>query len=287
MRRTRVRRLGAPVGKGTHMLQGWKRVVAVVLSALLLFNATPVPVLASIVSNLPRENEQILSELEAIAGSQDEAERYYDLMERYGLLDEDGNAVESWEIQMDGRDVTLDEIRETLAGDYDAEKTVTVDGTPVTLADLETMLQIEDYVAHVKDTYFSNQEWTDEQKASLESLESQINNEGIEILGTEGELTFPSGVDHNLRLKVEAEDTAENGQDYIATVSTADGQPVKKEVTFDYVALSGSVTAEGSGTAAIPVDQSSTTVTVKVGSAAVLPQAAPTATAPSCSRSTT
>ena len=53
-------------------------------------------------SSLPRENEQILSELEAIAGSQDEAERYYDLMERYGLLDEDGNAVESWEIQMDG-----------------------------------------------------------------------------------------------------------------------------------------------------------------------------------------
>ncbi|HIR91683.1 MAG TPA: S-layer homology domain-containing protein [Candidatus Limicola stercorigallinarum] len=250
------------------MLHGWKRIVVAVLTALLLFDASPIPAMASVLSNAPAENEQILSELGSIAGSEDEAERYYELMERYGLLDEDRNPVESWTIQMDGKDVTLDEIRATLAGDYDAAKTVTVDGTPVTLGDLDTMLQIEDYVAHVKDTYFSDQEWTDEQKASLESLENQINSEGIEILGTEGELTFPSGVDHNLRLKVEAEDTAENGQDYTVTVSTADGQPVKKEVTFDYVALSGSVTAEGSGTAAIPVDQSSTTVTVKVGSAA-------------------
>lgn len=250
------------------MLHGWKRIVVAVLTALLLFDASPIPAMASVLSNAPAENEQILSELGSIAGSADEAERYYELMERYGLLDEDGNPVESWTIQMDGKDVTLDEIRATLAGDYDAAKTVTVDGTPVTLGDLDTMLQIEDYVAHVKDTYFSDQEWTDEQKASLESLENQINSEGIEILGTEGELTFPSGVDHNLRLKVEAEDTAENGQDYTVTVSTADGQPVKKEVTFDYVALSGSVTAEGSDTAAIPVDQSSTTVTVKVGSAA-------------------
>lgn len=270
MRRTRVRRLGAPVGKGTHMLQGWKRVVAVVLSALLLFNATPVPALASIVSNLPRENEQILSELEAIAGSQDEAERYYDLMERYGLLDEDGNAVESWKIQMDGKDVTLDEIRETLAGDYDAEKTVTVDGTPVTLGDLDTMLQIEDYVAHIQETYFSGQEWTDEQKASLESLESQINDEGIEIQGTEGELAFPSGVDHNLRLKVEAEDTAENGQDYTVTVSTVGDKTIQKDITFDYAALSGSAKVTGSGTATILAGQTTTDepITVHVEGAA-------------------
>lgn len=270
MRRTRVRRLGAPVGKGTHMLQGWKRVVAVVLSALLLFNATPVPALASIVSNLPRENEQILSELEAIAGSQDEAERYYDLMERYGLLDEDGNAVESWKIQMDGKDVTLDEIRETLAGDYDAEKTVTVDGTPVTLADLDTMLQIEDYVAHIQETYFSGQEWTDEQKASLESLESQINDEGIEIQGTEGDLAFPSGVDHNLRLKVEAEDTAENGQDYTVTVSTVGDKTIQKDITFDYAALSGSAKVTGSGTATILAGQTTTDepITVHVEGAA-------------------
>ena len=144
------------------MLHGWKRIVVAVLTALLLFDASPIPAMASVLSNAPAENEQILSELGSIAGSEDEAERYYELMERYGLLDEDGNPVESWTIQMDGKDVTLDEIRATLAGDYDAAKTVTVDGTPVTLGDLDTMLQIEDYVAHVKETYFSGQEWTQE-----------------------------------------------------------------------------------------------------------------------------
>lgn len=266
MRRTRVRRLGAPVGKGTHMLHGWKRIVVAVLTALLLFDASPIPAMASVLSNAPAENEQILSELGSIAGSEDEAERYYELMERYGLLDEDGNPVESWTIQMDGKDVTLDEIREMLAGDYDAAKTVTVDGTPVTLGDLDTMLQIEDYVAHVKDTYFSDQEWTDEQKASLESLENQINSEGIEILGTEGELAFPSGVDHSVRISIEGDEGAQENGIYTITAKLNHAQE-KAPVSFEWVALPGTVSIGGttSGEVSFAPGETEKTISVQVG----------------------
>lgn len=225
------------------MLRGWKRLLACLLTALLVLNSLPAPALAAILDNTPAQNEEILSQLEGLVGSEDEAERYYSLMERYGLLDEDGNAVDSWRVTMDGEDVTVEELRATLEGDYDPQKVVTVDGTPVTLADLDTMVQIEDYIAYLQETYFSEHEWTQEQIDALNDLRAQVQESGIELMGVNGELEFPSGTDHTQRVVVPESVSAENGKTVDVEISLA--HPAKSEVSFDWSIAAGNI----SGTA--------------------------------------
>ena len=163
-----------------------KRLLAVLLAALMLFTAAPMGALAAITQNTPEYNKEILNALQSITGSEDEAQAYYDVMQQYGLLDEDGNAVESWSIVMDGEEITADELREILAGDYDPDKHIYVDGTFVTLADVKTMLDIEDYVAHIRETYYSDTEWTQEQIESYQSLAAQVQKKGITLTNTRG-----------------------------------------------------------------------------------------------------
>ena len=82
-----------------------------------------------------------MSQLREICGSKEEAERYYDLLQDYHLLEEDGSAVEHWAITMDGKEMTLAELRALLNGSYDGKQIVEVDGTPVSLADLAVILE--------------------------------------------------------------------------------------------------------------------------------------------------
>ena len=114
-----------------------KRLLAVILAALMLFTAVPMGALAAITQNTPEYNKEILNALTGLVGSETEAQDYYEVLQNYGLLDEDGNAVESWSIMMDGEEITADELREILSGDYDPDKHIYVDGTFVTLSDVK------------------------------------------------------------------------------------------------------------------------------------------------------
>ena len=107
------------------------RILAFTLTLALLFSMLPVSVFASLLDNDPAYNKEILSALSGLVGSEDEAKQYYQVLERYGLLDEDGNMSESWSIEMEGRDVELDELKEILEGEYDPDKYLWVDGTAV------------------------------------------------------------------------------------------------------------------------------------------------------------
>ena len=91
--------------------QIWKRLTAMILVLVMTVALLPTAAYAALLSNDPEYNREILSRLEEICGSEEEAERYYSLLQQYDLLDEDGNAVESWSIMMDGKEVTLEELR--------------------------------------------------------------------------------------------------------------------------------------------------------------------------------
>lgn len=234
-----------------------KRLIAVLLAVIMVCSAAPVTVLASLLDNDPAYNREILKALQSVAGSEDKARDYYDIMEAYGLLDEDGNLAESWSIQMGGEDITLDELRGVLAGDYDPAAYVWVDGVPVTLEDVKTMIEIEDYIAYIRETYYSDIEWTPEQKESLESLVAQIQSSGIKLRGAAHSIVGPSGVNHASRVSVAqtAHDTENRTVTFTANLTgAANGQTV----TFEWKALSGSrpVTGTTSGTVTLTANGS-------------------------------
>lgn len=235
----------------------WKRALALLLAVVLLTAAVPLQALASVrdlLDNSAQENQAILDQLTSITGSEEDAQRYYQLMRQYNLLDEDGHTVEEWSVTMDGEEVSVDEIRQVLAGDYDSQKMVWVDGTPVTLENLELMLEIEDYIAYLSETYFSQQEWTEEQLASFESLQQQVQESGIQIFAANDEPIIGSGgVSHSARVVVNPTPDVQNGTaTFTATLTgAAEGQ----QVTFDWKALSGiDGLASGSGTVTLEAD---------------------------------
>jgi len=162
------------------------RLISMLLALVLCFQMLPLTALAALLDNDPAYNQEILESLTEIVGSEDEAARYYAMLDRYGLLDEEGNLAESWEIWLDGEQVTLEDILALLEDpDCDLTKYVLVDGRAITLGELQTILQIEEYITYLREKYFDGHQWTAEQQASLVSLLEQIEEEGIELLSEE------------------------------------------------------------------------------------------------------
>lgn len=222
-----------------------KKVLCMIL-ALLLILGSPIQALAGLLENSPERNQKILSELQGITGSKEEAKKYYGLLQKYNLLDEKGNPVEKWAIRMDGRDITLSELREILKGEYDPNRYITVDNTPITLRDVATMVQIEDHISYLREKYFNGQEWTEEQKENLESLKNQIETRGITIReGEQTPLVNAKGISHSARVSIkEPEINGEEAKFEVVLTGARENQPV----SFHYWAASGTQPALGEGT---------------------------------------
>ena len=230
-----------------------KRVLALLLTAVMLCTMLPAAALAALLDNTPAYNGEILAALTDLVGSEDEAERYYDVLERYGLLDEDGSVAECWTIEMDGQELTLDELKEILSGDFDPGRYLWVDGMAVTLGDVKTMLEIEEYVSYVREKYFSDGEWTAAQKEAYASLREQLLTEGITLRGAG--LIGPSGVNHSARVGVAKTAVSDDGLTVTYTASLT-GATAGQVVRFDWRAVSGSRPASGSGTVTLTADES-------------------------------
>ena len=130
--------------------------------------------------NTPEENQAILEQLSALTGGS--SDQVLSMLNALGLLDEDGNFKVDQTITLDGQVLTLAAVMELLENPAtDLTRIADVDGTPVALGDLKTMIQIEQELQRIKDTYFSGKEFTGEALENLNSLMEQLELQGISL----------------------------------------------------------------------------------------------------------
>ena len=206
-----------------------KRFLAALLSLCMTLTLLPTTAFAAVsdsMGNTPEENQAILEQLSALTG--DSSDQVLSMLNALGLLDEDGNFKVDQTITLDGRVLTLAAVMELLENPAtDLTRIADVDGTPVALGDLKTMIQIEQELQRIKDTYFSGREFTGEALENLNSLMEQLELQGISLQYT-APATAPVGVETvdmsgmtSLPLRTEANNTWNSG-----TFTVYRGKPV-------------------------------------------------------------
>lgn len=173
-----------------------KRFLALVLCLCMTLTLLPTTAFAAVsdsLGNTPKENQAILEQLSALTGGS--SDQVLSMLNALGLLDEDGNFKVDQTITLDGRVLTLAAVMELLENPAtDLTRIADVDGTPVALGDLKTMIQIEQELQRIKDTYFSGREFTGEALENLNSLMEQLELQGISLQYS-ASATAPEGVE--------------------------------------------------------------------------------------------
>ena len=172
-----------------------KRFLALVLCLCMTLTLLPTTAFAALsdsLGNTPRENQAILEQLSALTGGS--SDQVLSMLNALGLLDEAGNFKVDQTITLDGQVLTLAAVMELLENPAtDLTRIADVDGTPVALGDLKTMIQIEQELQRIKDTYFSGREFTGEALENLNSLMEQMELRGISLRYS-ASATKPEGV---------------------------------------------------------------------------------------------
>ena len=164
-----------------------KRVSRIVLSLILTLCLTlsmlPWPALAAVgdlLDNDPAENESILSQMENFSG--ESYEEAYALLDSLDLLDEDGKLVTDQVIVLDGVEYTLEEIEARLNDPAtDLTEVAQVDGVPIALGDLKTIIAIEQELQYLQEKYFTGATFEGEAQDNLNSLMTQLQTEGMTL----------------------------------------------------------------------------------------------------------
>ena len=173
-----------------------KRFLAALLCLCMTLTLLPTTTFASVsdsLGNTPEENQEILEQLSALTGGS--SDQVLSMLNALGLLDEDGNFKVDQTITLDGQVLTLAAVMELLENPAtDLTRIADVDGTPVALGDLKTMIQIEQELQRIKDTYFSGKEFTGEALENLNSLMEQLELQGISLRYS-ASATAPEGVE--------------------------------------------------------------------------------------------
>ena len=173
-----------------------KRILSILLLCCMVLTMLPTAAFAAVsdsLGNTPEENQAILEQLSASTG--DSSDQVLSMLNALGLLDEDGNFKVDQTITLDGQVLTLAAVMELLENPAtDLTRIADVDGTPVALGDLKTMIQIEQELQRIKDTYFSGREFTGEALENLNSLMEQLELQGISLQYS-ASATKPEGVE--------------------------------------------------------------------------------------------
>ncbi len=173
-----------------------KRILSILLVCCMVLTMPPTAAFAAVsdsLGNTPEENQAILEQLSALTGGS--SDQVLSMLNALGLLDEDGNFKVDQTITQDGRVLTLAAVMELLEDPAtDLTRIADVDGTPVALGDLKTMIQIEQELQRIKDTYFSGREFTGEALKNLNSLMEQLELQGISLRNP-ASATEPVGVE--------------------------------------------------------------------------------------------
>ena len=173
-----------------------KRILSILLVCCMVLTMLPTAAFAALsdsLGNTPRENQAILEQLSALTGGS--SDQVLSMLNALGLLDEDGNFKVDQTITLDGQVLTLAAVMELLENPAtDLTRIADVDGTPVALGDLKTMIQIEQELQRIKDTYFSGREFSGEALENLNSLMEQLELQGISLQYS-ASATKPEGVE--------------------------------------------------------------------------------------------
>ena len=160
-----------------------KRFLAALLCLCMTLTLLPTAAFAAVsdsLGNTPEENQAVLEQLSALTGGS--SDQVLSMLNALGLLDEAGNFKVDQTITLDGQVLTLAAVMELLENPAtDLTRIADVDGTPVALGDLKTMIQIEQELQRIKDTYFSGREFTGEALENLNSLTEQLELQGISL----------------------------------------------------------------------------------------------------------
>ena len=173
-----------------------KRILSILLLCSMVLTMLPTAAFAAVsdsLGNTPEENQAILEQLSALNGGS--SDQVLSMLNALGLLDEAGNFKVDQTITLDGQVLTLAAVMELLENPAtDLTRIADVDGTPVALGDLKTMIQIEQELQRIKDTYFSGREFTGEALENLNSLMEQLELQGISLQYS-APATAPVGVE--------------------------------------------------------------------------------------------
>ena len=173
-----------------------KRILSILLVCCMVLTMLPTAAFAAVsdsLGNTPEENQAILEQVSALTG--DSSDQVLSMLNALGLLDEDGNFKVDQTITLDGQVLTLAAVMELLENPAtDLTRIADVDGTPVALGDLKTMIQIEQELQRIKDTYFSGREFTGEALENLNNLMEQLELQGISLQYS-ASATKPEGVE--------------------------------------------------------------------------------------------
>ena len=207
-----------------------KRFLALVLCLCMTLTLLPTTAFAALsdsMGNTPKENQAILEQLSALTGGS--SDQVLSMLNALGLLDEDGNFKVDQTITLDGRVLTLAAVMELLENPAtDLTRIADVDGTPVALGDLKTMIQIEQELQRIKDTYFSGREFTGEALENLNSLMEQLELQGISLQYS-ASATAPVGVetvDMSEMMSLTLGTEANNNKCSSGTFTVYSGKPV-------------------------------------------------------------
>ena len=206
-----------------------KRILSILLVCCMVLTMHPTAVFAAVsdsLGNTPEENQAILDQLSALTGGS--SDQVLSMLNALGLLDQDGNFKVDQTITLDGQVLTLAAVMELLENPAtDLTRIADVDGTPVALGDLKTMIQIEQELQRIKDTYFSGREFTGEALENLNSLMEQLELQGISLQYS-ASATSPVGVetvDMSSMMSQTLEDLANNSWSS-GTFTVYGGKPV-------------------------------------------------------------
>ena len=173
-----------------------KRILSILLVCCMVLTMLPTAAFAAVsdsLGNTPKENQAILEQLSALTGGS--SDQVLSMLNALGLLDEAGNFKVDQTITLDGQVLTLAAVMELLENPAtDLTRIADVDGTPVALGDLKTMIQIEQELQRIKDTYFSGREFTGEALENLNNLMEQLELQGISLQYS-ASATAPVGVE--------------------------------------------------------------------------------------------
>ena len=156
---------------------------------LTLLPSTAYAAVGGLLGNSSAENQALLEELERVTGQDGEAVRA--LLEQYGILDEDGNLITDQSVVLDGTEYTLEEVEALLSDpNTDLTQVAEVDGVPIALKDLATIIAIERELQYLQEKYFTGAAFEGEALANVNSLLAQLQGEGMTLAADSNQIVF-------------------------------------------------------------------------------------------------